>query len=117
MTGESSSTTFAENVAPMSDPLKMARANPESRFEKRMAEDAAFAEESIVLARSIPEARGLEEIRDPFLKAKVADALDIGRDPSAMLTLAKVLNMKYPRAADKVRKQAQFLAKAQSKVF
>lgn len=117
MTGESSSTTFAENVAPMVDPLKIARANPESKFEQRMATDAAFAEEAIVLARSIPEAKGLEEIRDPFLKAKVADALDIGRDPGAMLTLAKVLDMRYPRAADKVRRQAEFLAKAQARVF
>ena len=117
MTGESSSTTFAESAAPPSDPLKMALKNPESKFEQRMATDAAFAEEAIVLARSIPEAKGLEEIRDPFLKAKVADALDIGRDPAAMLTLAKVLDMRYPRAADKVRKQAQFLARAHAKVF
>lgn len=103
-------TKFAENVGMNVDVVASAQLNPVSRVEQKMAKDEAFRQEAIYLAKTVPDARGLEEIHDPFLKAKVADALDVGRDPAAMMRLAKVLELRYPQAAEKVRKQARYLA-------
>jgi hypothetical protein len=104
-------TSIADSMPLPLDAEAIAKANPESRVESRMARDKAFEHETILLAAKVPDARGLEEIRDPFLKAKVADALDVGRDPGAMRKLGRILSMRYPAAADRVLKQADYLAR------
>lgn len=107
-------TPVADSAPIKIDAEAVARANPTSRVEDRMSRDRAFAHETIILAERVPDARGLEEIKDPFLKAKVADALDVGRDPVSMRQLGRILAIRYPQAADKVLKQAKFLERAAS---
>lgn len=114
--------TTAGQMTPVADsaPIKIdaeavALANPTSRVEDRMSRDRVFEQETIILAARVPDARGLEEIKDPFLRAKVADALDVGRDPASMRKLGRILAIRYPAAADKVLKQARFLEGASAR--
>ena len=109
-------TTFAMNVAPVS-PSMLSVGDKRSKLEERMDRDEGFKKHTIHVAERVPDARGLEEIRDPFLKAKVADALDMGRDPQAMFALAKILDVRYPQAADRVLKQAKYLQRMAEKVW
>ena len=79
------------------------------RFERRMADDPKFR--SIVLATKVPDAGGeLAEIRDPYVRAKVADALDLSgivKNAPALFDLAAALaGLGYHSSSDKVRKQA-----------
>lgn len=64
---------------------------------------------TVELAARIPDAKGLEEIKDPFVKAAVADALDIGKDPVTMRELGEALALTAPRAAARVFKRAEDL--------
>lgn len=84
------------------------------RFEKRLKEDPNFA--AVLLATKVPDAGGaLAEIHDPHLRAKVADALDLSetvKNAPALFDLAQVLaQMGYHASSDKVRKQAEYIAR------
>lgn len=82
------------------------------RFERRMENDPSFSR--IVEATRVPDADGeLAEIKDPFLRAKVADALDLSsvvKNAPGLFDLATALaQMGYHASSDKVRKQAEYI--------
>lgn len=103
--------TAANDPLAKLDSLTMARKSPESVHERRMATDAEYKDRTIVLASRIPDARGLEDITEPFLKSKVADALDVSRSSQKMHELAQILSMKYPKSAARVKKRAEDLSR------
>lgn len=85
-----------------------------TRMDRKLAEDPKFG--SILLATKVPDAGGdLAEIHEPHLRAKVADALDLSsvvKNAPALFDLARVLaKLGYHASSDKVRKQAEYIAR------
>jgi hypothetical protein len=95
-----------------------ARATPSSldAHERRMATDREYKSSTLALASTVPDAGGhLAEITEPYLRAKVADALDLSHDVKnapALYRLAHVLSKHYPKASAIVRKQAEQIERA-----
>lgn len=60
----------------------------------------------VVLA--VPDSKHVDDIRDPYLRAMTADALDTGTDPQAMLRLeAALVRLGAHKAAAAVGKKAR----------
>jgi hypothetical protein len=91
--------------------------DPRVMGRRPVADEAQEAQRrAIVLATKVPDAGGeLAEIKDPHLRAKVADALDLSsvvKNAPALLDLSRALAaIGYDSSADKVRKQADYIAR------
>lgn len=65
-------------------------------------------EGAIDVVMRIPEDRAVDDIRDPFLRAQVADALDMGTDPKKLLVLEReLLKLRCPKAAAAIGRKAR----------
>lgn len=68
----------------------------------------------VVLA--VPDSKHVDDIRDPYLRAMTADALDTGTDPQAMLRLeAALVNLGAHKAAAAVGKKARQMRVAEDR--